>query len=63
MQVTQTTLRSRPEFNKTSKRKVLKDYLAKAAKRKARHLVFHTHDLGVPLDNLTRDDYYSEAVA
>lgn len=63
MQVTQTTLRSRPELNKTLKQKVLKDYIAKAAKRKARRLVFHTHDLGVPLDNLTRDDYYSEAVA
>ncbi len=41
-------------------RRALEEYLAKAAKRKARRLVFHTHDLGVPLDNLTRDDYYSD---
>lgn len=59
MQVTQATLRSRPDFKKTAKRKVLKDYFAKAAKRKESRLVFHTYDLGVPLDNLTRDDYYS----
>ena len=54
--------RFRPEFKKTAKRKVLEDYYTKAAKQKACRLVFHTHDLGAPLDNLTRDDYYSEAV-
>ncbi len=63
MQATQTTLRSRLELKKTAERKSLKDYLAKAVTRKARRLVFYTHDLGAPLDNLTRDDYYSESVA
>ena len=36
----------------------LKEYLTKKAKQKAKKIVFHSHDLGVALDNLTRDDYY-----
>lgn len=72
MQLIRTTLRLRPDLKKATERKALEedttfgyivhraleDYLARAATRKARRLVFHTHDLGVPLDNLTRDDYY-----
>ena len=74
MQLIRTTLRLRPDLKKAVERKVLEedttfqalvhhaleDYLARAATRKARRLVFYTHDLGVPLDNLTRDDYYPE---
>ena len=38
----------------------LEQYLRKAAKQSAKKIVFKTHDLGVPLDNLTRDDYYPD---
>jgi hypothetical protein len=38
----------------------LEEYLNKKAKHSARKLVFQTHDLGKPLDNLTRDDFYAE---
>ncbi|MBI4066483.1 hypothetical protein HY411_02090 [Candidatus Gottesmanbacteria bacterium] len=74
MQLVRTTVRLRPDIKKAAERKAveedttfgyivhraLEDYLAKAATHKARRLVFHTHDLGVPLDNLTRDDYYPD---
>ena len=33
-------------------------YLESSAKREAREIVFKTHDLGEPLDNLNRSDYY-----
>ena len=36
----------------------LEKYLKNKAGRKAKRLIFHAHDLGVPLDNLTRDDIY-----
>lgn len=36
----------------------LRDYLKDTAKHKARKIVFKTHGLGQPLDNLTRSDYY-----
>ena len=38
----------------------LKDYLKEKAKKKAKKIVFETVDLGVPLDNLTRSDYYDD---
>lgn len=74
MQLIRTTVRLRPDLKKAAERKALEeettfghivhcaleDYLARAATRKARRLVFHTHDLGVPLDHLTRDDYYAD---
>lgn len=74
MQLIRTTLRLRPDLKKAVERKVLEedttfqafvhraleDYLTKAAIHKAHRLIFHTHDLGVPLDNLTRDDFYSD---
>lgn len=40
--------------------RAIADLLRKEAKRKAGKIVFKTHDLGVPLDNLTRSDYYSD---
>lgn len=40
--------------------KALKNYLQTEAKKKAKKIVFKTHDLGAPLDNLTRKDYYSK---
>jgi cobalamin biosynthesis protein CbiG len=37
----------------------LEYYLTHEAKAEARKIVFLTHDLGEPLDNLKRRDYYS----
>lgn len=36
----------------------LEQYLHGQAKSKAPKILFKTHDLGEPLDNLTRSDYY-----
>lgn len=55
MQITRTILHSRPKFKKTTERKTLEDYALKAATRKVRRIVFHAHDLGAPLDNLTKE--------
>lgn len=38
----------------------LEHYLEEEAKTEAKRLVFKTHNLGKPLDNLTRADYYSK---
>lgn len=38
----------------------LADYLHKQAKVRARKIVFKTHDLNEPLDDLDRNDYYPE---
>lgn len=37
----------------------LEQFLNKQAKIEAKKLVFRTHKLGAPLDNLTRDDFYN----
>ena len=74
MQLVRTTLRLPATLKKTAERKALEEdttfqalvhraiaeYIDKAAKRKARRLMFHTHDLGIPLDELTRDDFYPD---
>lgn len=36
----------------------LAEYLEQDAKTQAKKIVFKTHDLGEPLDNLKRADYY-----
>lgn len=36
----------------------LESYLQKKAEKKAKKIVFKTHNLGVPLDNLTRENFY-----
>lgn len=36
----------------------LEQYLNNKAKVRAQKIVFHTHNLGKPLDNLRRSDYY-----
>jgi hypothetical protein len=36
----------------------LEEYLTGKAKQKAKKLMFKSYDLGEPLDNLTRDDFY-----
>lgn len=69
-----TTLRIDKELKKNAERKALEEdttlqdifhralesYLQNQAKKKARKIVFKTFDLGVPLDNLTRSDFYPE---
>lgn len=40
--------------------KALEDYLDKEARKKAKQIIFKTHKLGMPLDNLTRDDFYPD---
>ncbi|OGE30736.1 hypothetical protein A3C59_03405 [Candidatus Daviesbacteria bacterium RIFCSPHIGHO2_02_FULL_36_13] len=69
-----TTLRIKEDLKKSAEQKALQDdvtlqevfnraledYLEKDAKKQAKRIVFKTHDLGVPLDNLTRKDFYPE---
>lgn len=76
MQLVRTTIRLRPDIKRATERKALEEettfqalvhralseYLMSSARRKAARFVFHTHDLGVPLDNLTRDDFYAGLV-
>lgn len=38
----------------------LRDNLEKRSKTRARKLIIPTLDLGVPLDNLTRDEFYPQ---
>lgn len=40
--------------------RALGHYLENKAKREAKKIIFKTHDLGKPLDNLKRADYYSK---
>lgn len=40
--------------------RALESYLEQEAKREAKRIVFRTHNLGEPLDNLTRDDIYPD---
>lgn len=67
-----TTLRIKENLKKTAERKALQDdvtlqevfnsalehYLEKEAKIEAKKIVFKTHNLGKPVDNLKRVDYY-----
>ena len=69
-----TTLRIKEDLKKSAEQKALQDdvtlqevfnraledYLEKDAKKQSKRIVFKTHDLGVPLDNLTRKDFYPE---
>ena len=71
-----TTLRLKEDLKKQAQRKALQDdvtlqevfnraledYLERDAKVKAKKIVFKTHDLGEPLDNLTRDDFYTDPI-
>ncbi len=40
--------------------KALAQYLENDAQEQAKRIVFKTHNLGEPLDNLKRADYYSK---
>jgi hypothetical protein len=74
MQLIRTTLRLKDNLKKRADRKALEEntslqaifnraleaYLDQQAKHNEKKIVFKTHDLGIPLDNLTRDDFYPE---
>lgn len=74
MELTRTTVRIPPSLKKATQEialsqgtnfqnivnAALEEYLNKRAKKKAKKIVFPKHDLGVPLDNLTRDDFYGD---
>lgn len=69
-----TTLRIKEDLKKAAELKALRDnltlqeifnralehYLRDDAKKEAKRIVFKTHHLGEPLDNLTRDDFYPD---
>ncbi len=69
-----TTLRLNENLKKTAEKKALQDdvtlqeifnraleeYLEKNARCEAKKIIFKTHSLGEPLDNLTRDDFYPD---
>ena len=74
MQLVRTTLRLKENLKKRAERKAIDDnttlqaifnhaleqYLEKDAKKQAKKIIFKTHDLGVNLDNLRREDYYPD---
>jgi len=74
MHLTRTTVRLRTDLKNDAEKlaltrnttlqdvfnQALESYLRECSQHKARQIVFKTVDLGVPLDNLTRDDYYDE---
>lgn len=73
MQLVRTTLRLKKPLKKAAERKALEEnislqeifnralesYLEREAEKSAKKIIFKTHHLGEPLDNLRRDDYYS----
>jgi hypothetical protein len=73
MNLTRTTLRINTNLKQAAEKQALQEnrtlqsifndaleqYLVTDSKKKASKIVFKTHDLGMPLDNLTRSDYYS----
>lgn len=72
MKLIRTTLRLQSTLKKAAEKQALAEettfqdilaralaaYLKTSAKTRARKIVFKTHDLGVPLDGLRRDEYY-----
>ena len=72
MNLTRTTLRLNTDLKRAAEKRALEkdttlqavlnealeQYLDRQAKQVAQKIVFKTHDLGEPLDNLTRADYY-----
>lgn len=69
-----TTLRLKENLKRSAQNKALRDdvtlqevfnraleeYLEKGAKIEAKKIAFKTHDLGSPLNNLTRNDFYPD---
>lgn len=69
-----TTLRIEENLKKEAERKAVENnttlqeifnhalerYLKNEAKKEAKRIVFKTHHLGIPLDHLSRDDFYDD---
>lgn len=69
-----TTLRLRADLKKAAEKlavdhdltlqevfnQALEKYIKKAGKKDSGEIIFLSQDLGVPLDNLTREDYYDD---
>ena len=74
MQLLRTTLRLKENLKKRAQKKALEEntslqaifnealeaYLDQQAKYKAKKIIFKTHDLGVSLYNLRREDFYPD---
>ena len=74
MQLTRTTVRLQPQIKKAAERKALEldisfqallekaveAYLYQESQHKAHQLVFHDKKMGVPLDQLDREDIYAD---
>ena len=74
MQLIRTTIRLNSQLKKFAEHKALEEnkslqeivnralekYLEEEGKKDAKKIMFKTHHLGEPLDNLTRDDYYQD---
>lgn len=74
MKLDRTTLRLKPNLKREAQRlasqqnttlqeifnRALENYLKNQQNQKVRQIVFQTHDLGEPLDNLQRKDYYTD---
>lgn len=72
--LSRTTVRLHPQLKKAAETKALElditfqdlfndalhAYLKDLSHKKAKKIVFHSQDLGVPLDNLTREDIYAD---
>lgn len=74
MQLTRTTVRLNPTIKKAAQtkaidmnvslqdlfNKALENYLQQLAEKKAEKLVFHSQDMRVKLDKLSREDIYAD---
>lgn len=74
MQLLRTTLRIKTDLKRAAEKKAmeenislqdifnlaLEDFLKREAHKEAKSIIFKTHNLGEPLDNLTRDDFYPD---
>lgn len=74
MQLLRTTLRIKTALKKAAEKKALEDnislqelfnralqeYLQNTGRKKAEEIIFRTHNLGEPLDNLKRNDFYPD---
>ena len=72
MNLTRTTLRINTNLKKAAEKQAaeedttlqtifnnaLEQYFDNRARKKAQKIIFKTHDLGKPLDDLSRSDYY-----
>jgi len=74
MQLVRTTIRLNSQLKNYAEHKALEEntslqeivnaalekYLEDDGKKQAKKIIFKTHKLGAPLDNLSRDDFYQD---